>query len=723
MSDEAYTKLAQAISQISGVGQVSVGGQQTPSIRVQIDPAKLVAKGLSLEDVRTPLSVITVNNPKGTLNGDTRTYTVYANDQFTNADAWNDIVIAYRNGSPVRVGDIGHAVSAPLDNTQYGWANGKPGVFLVIFKQPGANVIDTVDSVMKQLPHLKAGISPAIDISVISDRTQTIRAAVKDVQFTLLLTIGLVVMVIFVFLRSVWATIIPSITVPLALLGACALMWIAGYSLDNLSLMALTIAVGFVVDDAIVMLENITRYIEEGEDADGRRDQGRERNRVHHHLDFHFADRGPDPAAADERHHRPPVPRVLGDSGDDDRGVGFCVADIDADDGVALPEIEPREHHGKIYMLSERMFQGLVDGYERGLDLVLRFRFITLMVFFATMALTVYLFVIIPKGFFPQQDTGLISGIVETSQDVSIADMAKHMQEIGAIVLKDPAIDHMAMRMGGSGNTLNDGTMYITLKPLDQRTASADQVIRRLQVQTSKVEGARLYLQSAQDVRVGGRSSRTQYQFTLQATDLDQLNTWAPKLLGKMKAMPELRDVASDQQTSGTTLTLSIDRNQAARFGLTPDIIDATLYDAFGQREIATYSTQLSTYYVVLEVLPSLQKNPSTLEQIYLHSPTTGGEVPLSAFHEVDHGSGPAAGHQPPGPISGGDDLLQPGAQRCARPGNGCDRGDGKADECAGGHHLHVPGDGESVPGLALLGSAADRGGADRGLSHSRRAL
>src|SRR6202012_1786783 len=293
---------------------------------------------------------------------------------------------------------------------------------------------------------------------------------------------------------------------------------------------------------------------------------------------------------------------------------------------------EHDENHGKLYMLSERMFQALVDAYERGLDVVLRFRFVTLMGFFATMALTVYLFVIIPKGFFPQQDTGLITGIVETSQDVSIADMSKHMQEMGDIVLKEPAIAHMAMRMGGTGSTLNDGTVYITLKPLDQRTASADQVIRRLQVQTSKVEGARLYLQSAQDVRVGGRSSRTQYQFTLQATDLDELNAWAPKLLGKMKAMPELRDVASDQQTSGTTLTLSIDRNQAARFGITPDIIDATLYDAFGQREIATYSTQLSTYYVVLEVLPSLQKNPSTLQQIYLHSPLTGGEVPLSAF-------------------------------------------------------------------------------------------
>jgi hydrophobic/amphiphilic exporter-1 (mainly G- bacteria), HAE1 family len=632
VSDETYTKLAQAISQITGVGQVSVGGQQTPSIRVQVDPAKLVAKGLSLEDVRTPLSVITVNNPKGTLNGDTRTYTIYANDQFTKAADWNDIVISYRNGSPIRVGDIGHAVTAPLDNTQYGWADGKPGVFLVIFKQPGANVINTVDSVMKQLPHLKAGISPAIKLSVVSDRTLTIRAAVKDVQFTLLLTIALVVMVIFVFLRNLWATIIPSITVPLALLGACALMWIAGYSLDNLSLMALTIAVGFVVDDAIVMLENITRYIEEGEAPMAAAIKGAGE------IGFTIMSISISLIAV-----LIPLLLMSGIIGRLFREFAVTLAmTIVVSAFVSLtltPMMASRflksshdEHHGKLYMLSERMFQGLVNGYEHGLDLVLRFRFATLMVFFATLALTVYLFVIIPKGFFPQQDTGLISGIVETSQDVSIADMSKHMQEIGAIVLKDPAIDHMAMRMGGSGNTLNDGTMYITLKPLDERTASADQVIRRLQVQTSKVEGARLYLQSSQDVRVGGRASRTQYQFTLQATDLDQLNAWAPKFLSQMKVMPELRDVASDQQTSGTTLTLSIDRNQASRFGLTADVIDATLYDAFGQREIATYSTQLSTYYVVLEVLPTLQKNTSTLEQLYLRSPTTGGEVPLSAF-------------------------------------------------------------------------------------------
>ncbi|WP_181161237.1 efflux RND transporter permease subunit [Labrys okinawensis] len=632
VSDQALTKLAQAISQIGGVGQVNVGGQQTPSIRVQVDPAKLVAKGLSLEDVRTPLAVTTVNNPKGTFNGATRSYTIYANDQLTDAKDWNDVIIAYRNGSPVRVRDIGQAVSAPQDDTQAGWADGKRGVFLVIFKQPGANVIDTVDNVMKVLPRLEAGISPAIKISVLSDRTQTIRAAVKDVQFTLLLTIGLVVMVIFVFLRSVWATVIPSITVPLALLGACALMWLAGYSLDNLSLMALTIAVGFVVDDAIVMLENITRHIEEGEKPMAAALKGAGE------IGFTILSISISLIAV-----LIPLLLMSGIIGRLFREFAITLAmtivvsafvSLTLTPMMASRFLKPihEERHGRLYKLSESFFEAMVNTYERGLDLVLRFRFLTLLTFFATVALSGYLFVIIPKGFFPQQDTGLITGVVEAAQDTSVADMARHMEELGAIVLKDPAIAHMAMRMGGNGNTLNDGTMYITLKPRDERSASADQVIRRLQRQTAAVEGARLYLQSAQDVRLGGRPSRTQFQFTLQGTDIDQLNQWAPKLLEAMKTMPELRDVASDQQASGTTLTLSIDRDQAARYGLTPDIIDATLYDAFGQRQIAQFSTQLSTYYVILEVLPSLQKSTATLQQIYLRSPTTGGEVPLSAF-------------------------------------------------------------------------------------------
>ena len=632
VSDEALTKLAQAISQIGGVGQVSVGGQQTPSIRIQVDPAKLAARGLSLEDVRAPLSVTTVNSPKGTISGVARSYTIYANDQLTDAKDWNDVIIAYRDGNPVRVRDIGQAVSAPLDDTQAGWADGKRGVFLVIFKQPGANVIATVDKVMQALPHLTAGISPAIKIAVLSDRTQTIRAAVKDVKFTLLVTVALVVLVIFIFLRSLWATIIPSLTVPLALLGACALMWFAGYSLDNLSLMALTIAVGFVVDDAIVMLENITRYIEEGEEPMDAALKGASE------IGFTILSISISLVAV-------LIPLLLmgGIIGRLFREFSVTLAMAILVSAVISLTLTPMMasrfmkplrdvHHGRIYQASDKLFQALLGAYERSLDVALRFRAVTLMVFFATLALTVYLFVIIPKGFFPQQDTGLITGVIETAQDTSIAAMARHMEAVGSIVLKDPAVDHMAMRMGGAGGTLNDGTMYITLKPREERTASADAVIRRLRAQTGALEGASLYLQATQDVRVGGRSSRTQFQFTLQGTDVAQLNEWAPKLLDRMKAMPELRDVASDQQAAGSTLTLAIDRDQAARYGLTPDVIDATLYDAFGQRQIASYATQLSTYYVVLEVLPALQQKIATLDRIYPRSATTGGNVPLSAI-------------------------------------------------------------------------------------------
>ena len=368
VSDAVDAQLAQQISQIAGVAQVSIGGQQKPSIRVQIDPAKLVAKGLSLEDVRAQIAITTVDSPKGNIDGDTRAYTIYANDQLTASKDWNDVIIAYRNGGPLRIRDIGRAVTGPEDAKQAAWANGKRGVFLVVFKQPGANVIETVDKIKATLPRLVAAIPPAIKIDIISDRTQTIRAAVEDVQFTLLLTIALVVMVIFVFLRSFWATVIPAITVPLALLGACALMWVFGYTLDNLSLMALTIAVGFVVDDAIVMLENITRYIEEGESPMAAAFKGAQRNRLHHRLDQHLAGRGADPAVADGRHHRPTVPRIRGRAGDDDLRLDVRFADADADDGVALPARPARRRSTAASIngasgCSTRM----LHGYERGL--------------------------------------------------------------------------------------------------------------------------------------------------------------------------------------------------------------------------------------------------------------------------------------------------------------------------------------------------------------------
>jgi hydrophobic/amphiphilic exporter-1 (mainly G- bacteria), HAE1 family len=632
IDDIIETKLVPQISQISGVAQVSIGGQQKPAIRIQLDPAKLVAKGLSLEDVRAPLSITTVDNPKGTIMGPTRAFTIYTNDQLIQSKDWNDVIVAYRGGAPLRVRDIGQAVTGPQDTTQAAWADSKRGLVIVIYKQPGANVIDTVDKIKAELPRLQANMPSAVKIFTLSDRTETIRAAVKDVQFTLLLTIALVVMVIFIFLRNLWATIIPSVTVPLALLGACALMWFANYSLDNLSLMALTISVGFVVDDAIVMVENITRYVEEGESPFEAALKGSRE------IAFTIVSISISLIAA-------LIPLLL---------MGGIIGRLFREFAVTLSMAilvsafvsltltpmmasrflkPPKEaHHGRLYALSEQAFEAMAWAYERGLDIVLRFRFITICIFFATVGLSVYLFVIIPKGFFPQQDIGLISGISEAAQDISPAAMRAIQQRLGEIVMQDPAVDHVGMFIGGSGNAPNNGRMFISLKPREDRTESADQIIARLRPSLEEVEGARLFLQAAQDVRVGGRPSRTQFQYTLQGADLQQLNAWAPKMLAKLRSLPELRDVATDQQSEGTTLTVTVSRDQASRYGLTPQLIDDTLYDAFGQREIAQYFTQLSSYYVIMEVSPALQGSPASLDQIFLRSPVTGGEVPLSAF-------------------------------------------------------------------------------------------
>ena len=634
VDDAGENILAQRISQISGVSLVRIGGQQQPAIRLQIDPSKLVEKNLQLEDVRTQIESATVDNPKGSIIGAKQAFTIFDNDQLTEAKPWNDVIVAWRNGAPVRVRDIGQAVTGPIDTTQAGWANGKRGIFLVVFKQPGANVINTVNSIKQTLIKLEASIPPTIHVSILSDRTSTIRASVSDVQFTLALTIGLVVMVIFVFLRNLWATIIPSITVPLALLGAAALMYAASYSLDNLSLMALTIAVGFVVDDAIVMLENITRHIEEGE---------------------------------------PPYQAALKGAGE----IGFTILSISISlVAVLIPlllmsgiigrlfrefavtiamtifvsalvsltltpmmasrflKAHSEERHGRLFNLSERGFVAMTRGYERGLDFVLRHRFATLMTFIATVIATGYLFVIIPKGFFPQQDTGVIFGVSEAGQDVSFPEMSRLQERLGAIVQADPAVDTVAMALGsGVGNAAqNNGRMFISLKPREGRDVDAFQVIARLRPKLAQVQGARLYLQAAQDVTVGARASRTQFQYTIQDANLDELNLWAPKILDKLKSLPELRDVASDQQVAGTTLQLTIDRDMASRFGIQPQLIDDTLYDAFGQRQVAQYFTQINTYNVVEEVLPALQGDPGTLSRIYIRAPNSGQMVPLSAF-------------------------------------------------------------------------------------------
>jgi HAE1 family hydrophobic/amphiphilic exporter-1 len=614
------------------VAQVIIGGQQKPAIRIQVDPAKLVAKGLSLEDVRNQIAVTTVDSPKGNIDGATRAYTIYANDQLLNSKDWNDVIIAYRNGGPLRIRDIGRAVTGPEDAKEAAWANGKRGVFLVVFKQPGANVIDTVDKIKATLPRLIATIPPAMKVHMMSDRTQTIRAAVQDVQFTLLITIALVVMVIFIFLRSFWATVIPAVTVPLALLGACALMWVFGYTLDNLSLMALTIAVGFVVDDAIVMLENISRYIEEGESPLAAAFKGAGE------IGFTIVSISISLVAV-------LIPLLLmgGIIGRLFREFAVVLAmTIFVSMAVSLT-LTPmmasrflRAHgevkHGRFYQWSERAFDAMLHAYERGLDLALSWRRATLVIFFATLALSVYLFVIIPKGFFPQQDNGLITATSEASQDISFKAMQEKQVELSDIVMHDPAVASVAMAIGGNGRAGNNGSLYITLKPRDERDVTAQQIIARLRPKLAKVEGARLYMQAAQDVRLGGRPTRTQFEFTLQDANLAELNQWAPKILAKMQTLPELRDVATDQQSNGTTLTLNINRDTASRYGITPQLIDDTLYDAFGQRQVTQYFTQLNSYHVILEILPQLQGKIDTLDKIYVKSPLTGDQVPLSTF-------------------------------------------------------------------------------------------
>jgi hydrophobe/amphiphile efflux-1 (HAE1) family protein len=633
VDDYAENILAQHISQISGVAQVSVSGQQKPAVRIQLDPAKVASLGLSLEDIRSTITIATTDSPKGTIDGPSRTYTIYDNDQELKAAPWNDIVVAYKNGAPVRVRDIGQAVDGPENDKLGAWANGKPAILLPVFKLPGANVIQTVDLINAAMPQLRAAIPSAIKIDVLSDRTQTIRASVTDIQFTLLLTIALVVMVIFIFLRSLWATVIPSVAVPLALVGTFALMYPLGYSLDNLSLMALAIAVGFVVDDAIVMLENIHRHIEDGltpreAAVKGAGEIGFTIISISLSLIAVF------------------IPLLLmgGIVGRLFREFGVTVAMTIAVSAVVSLTLTPmmcarfmrpeREvKHGRLYMLSERGFDILLAGYRRSLDIALRHHRITFAVFLATLTATGYLFTVIPKGFFPQQDTGLIIGTSEAAQDISFAEMVRHQRALGEVVSKDPAVATVGMAVGAGGaQTQNNGRFFITLKPRDQRNVTADQVIRRLQPQLAKVEGAALFLQVAQDINVGGRLARTQYQYTLLDADLGELDTWAPKILAKMKALPELRDVASDQQTGGATLTLTIDRDQAARFGIQPALIDNTLYDAYGQREVTQYFTQLNSYHVVMEVLPELQDQPNTLNSLYVNSPITGQQVPLSTL-------------------------------------------------------------------------------------------
>jgi hydrophobic/amphiphilic exporter-1 (mainly G- bacteria), HAE1 family len=635
VDDYAENILAQQISQIAGVAQVSIGGQQKPAVRVQIDPIKLAALGLQLEDVANVINAATVDAPKGSINGPKRAMTIYDNDQLLKAAPWNDVVVAYKNGGAVRIRDIGVAVDGPENSLITAWQNGRQGILLLIYKQPGANVIDAVDRVQALLPHALASVPPSIKVDTVANRTTTIKASVRDVEITLLITIALVVLVIFLFLRTAWATIIPGVTVPLALLGTVAMMYVLNFSLDNLSLMALTIAVGFVVDDAIVMLENVYRHIEDG---------------------------------------MTPMEATLKGAGE----IGFTILSISISlVAVFIPLLlmggiigrlfrefaitmtmtivvsafvaltlsptmcalflrdEKHAKHGKWYMVIERGFDKMLAGYTRGLDICLDHKRTTLLTFIITVAATVLLYIYIPKGFFPQQDTGIISGLTDAPQDISFDEMVRRQHLVTDVISKDPDIASYGTGIGGN-RPINNGFVIIGLKPRDERNSDADQIITRLRPQLAKVPGIQLFVQAAQDLNVGGRTSRTQYQYTLQDSDISELNEWSPKMLEALQKLPTLRDVASDQQTSSGMLSMTIDRDQASRFGIQPAAVDQALYDAFGQRQAAQYFTQANSYHVVMEITPSLQGDPESLKKIYLKSPLTNQMVPLSAMIKFD---------------------------------------------------------------------------------------
>jgi hydrophobe/amphiphile efflux-1 (HAE1) family protein len=632
----AETIFLQKISQIPGVGLVGIGGQQKPAIRIQVDPVALANRHIGLEDVRNVVSQQNVNLPKGTLNSPRVTYTLNTNDQLLHPEPYNSMVIAYRNGAPVRIRDIGRAISGPENGLLEAWANREQAIMLAVQREPGANVVETVDRIKAMLPVLEASIPSAIKVQVLSDRTLTIRASIADVQFTLLITVALVVMVILLFLRNFWATIIPGITVPLSIIGTFAVLYELGYSLDNFSLMALTIAVGFVVDDAVVVIENIVRHIEDG---------------------------------------MPPYEAALKGAGE----IGFTVVSITLSliavfiplflmggyVGMLFREfavavsvalvlsliisltltpmmcsrlLKPEsKEHGFLYNILERGFAGLLQLYEAGLKVVMRHRLLTLLSLFATIALTAYLFVIIPKGFFPQQDTGMIQGISEAGEDISFPAMAERQQALVNVLLRDPAIDTVGSQIGANAltPTLNQGRMFIALKPRSQRDASADEVIRRLQPQLSKVQGISLYMQAMQDITIGARLSKTQYQFTLTDANPGELSRWAGLYLEKMSSLPFLTGVSSDQQNAGPSLNITINREVASSYGITAAAIDNALNDAFGQRIISTIYTSANEYHVVLEVLPKYQFGPEALNDIYVTS-SIGQQVPLRTLTQTD---------------------------------------------------------------------------------------
>jgi len=663
VEDMAETALVQKISQLPGVGLVSISGGQKPAVRVQANPTQLASYGLSLEDLRAALIAANVDQAKGVIDGARQSFTIGANDQLLASAQYNNVIVAYRNGAPVRVSDVATAVDSAENVRQAAWVNTTPAVLLNIQRQPGANIIAVADRIKQVLPQLQASMPAAVKAQILIDRTQTIRASVNDVQFELLLTIALVVMVIFLFLRSLSATVIPSVAVPLSLVGTFGVMYLLGYSLNNLTLMALTISTGFVVDDAIVMIENISRFIEEGDAPLDAALKGAGQ------IGFTIVSLTVSLIAV-------LIPLLfMGDIvGRLFREFAVTLAvTILVSAAVSLTltpmmcaRLLKQKREGsetRFYRATENYFERVIAFYGRTLQWVLKRQTATLLITLATLVATLWLYVVVPKGFFPVQDTGVIMGISETAESTSFAAMSERQQALARVILENPNVDSLASFIGvdGTNTTPNAGRVQINLKPRDQRRGTASEIIRELQPALAKVEGIRLYMQPVQDLTVESRVSRTQFQYSMEDADSKELATWSQRLLEKLQGAPQLRDVASDQQNNALQASLLMDRDTASRLGILPQAVDDTLYDAFGQRQVSTIFTQLNQYHVVLEVEPHFKRTPDDLKNIYVKS-NTGTQVPLSSFTNLEQQNAPLAlNHQGQFPVVNLSFNLAPG--------------------------------------------------------------
>jgi multidrug efflux pump len=639
IEDAADTNLAQKISQVTGVGLVSIAGGQKPAVRIQANPTQMAAYSLSLEDLRTSLAAANVNQAKGTLNGSRQTYTIGANDQLLSSNDYKPVIVAYRNGAPVRASDVATIVDAAENNQQAAWMGNHPAVIVNVQRQPGANIIAVVDRIRKLLPQLQTALPAAIQVHVLTDRTVTIRASVKDVEFELMLTVALVVMVIFLFLRNIAATIIPSVAVPLSIIGTFGMMYLLGYSLNNLTLMALTISTGFVVDDAIVMIENISRFIEEGESPMQAALKGSEQ------IGFTIMSLTVSLIAV-----LIPLLFMSDVVGRLFREFAITLAVTILVSALVSLTLTPMmcsrilqdkatANQTRFYYWSEKVFNAIIAAYGRALTVILRHRFATLIVTISTFVATVLLFIVVPKGFFPVQDTGVVLGITEAPQNVSFSAMSRLQQQIVDVVLKDPSVDNVSSFIGvdGTNTTLNSGRIQITLKPLEDRKQSATDVIQRLQGEVNKVKGIQLFLQPLQDLTVEDRVSRTQFQYALEDPDQQELATYTRRMVEELSKEPDVTDVASDLQDQGLSAQLVIDRDTSSRLGIAMSDVDNTLYDAFGQRQVSTIFTQLNQYHVVMEVAPRFQTDPATLNNLYVRS-SSGAQVPLSQIAHWEQG-------------------------------------------------------------------------------------